>query len=102
MPHDSVSPPVAGSSAARTARVTAMEMSGLSPAEAMEFGAVLGGLLEAGGAEGANEGGLAGALAVLEGSYGLTFGDVKVVAERLRPGAAAALLLIEHTWDGLF
>jgi uncharacterized membrane protein len=77
--------------------VTSMEMSGLSPAEAMEFGSVIRGLL-AEGAQAPVEGTLSGALEAVGQSYGLTFGDVKAVAERMRPGTAAALLLIEHTW----
>ena len=81
--------------------VTSMEMSGLSPAEAMEFGAVIGGLLSE-GAEAPVEGSLSGALDAVGQSYGLTFGDVKTVAERMRPGTAAALLLIEHKWATAF
>lgn len=84
----------------KVGHITSMEMSGLSPAEQVEFGAVIGGLLGAGaaGAEGAVEGALAGALAALEHSYGLTPADVQEVSDSIPPGGAAALLLIEHTW----
>lgn len=80
--------------------VTSMEMSGLSPDEQIEFGAVIGGLLGAGlgGEEGAEVGALEGALAAAEHSYGLTAGDVQEIADGLMPGDAAALLMIEHTW----
>lgn len=81
-------------------QITALEMSGLSPDEAIEFGTVIGGLLGAGmaGEEGAEVGALEGALAAAEHSYGLTAGDVQEIAEGLAPGEAAALLMIEHTW----
>ena len=81
-------------------KITTMEMSGLSPAEAAEFGSVIGGLLDAGAASrgGGVEGTLSDALAVVESSYGLGLGDIQAVAERIRPGSAAGLLVIEHTW----
>ena len=80
--------------------VTAAEMSGLSPDEEIEFGAVIGGLLGAGmaGEEGAAIGAMEGALAAAEHSYGMTVSDVQEIAAGLRPGDAAALLMIEHTW----
>lgn len=81
-------------------KITAMEMTGLSPAEAAEFGSVIEGLLDAGAASrgGAVEGTLSDALAAVESSYGLGLGDIQAVAERILPGSAAALLVIEHTW----
>jgi hypothetical protein len=81
-------------------KLTTMEMSGLSPTEAAEFGSVIGGLLDIGAASrgGAMEGTLADALAVVESSYGLGLGDIQTVTERIRPGSAAAMLVIEHTW----
>ena len=81
-------------------RITSMEMSGLSPAETIEFGAVIGGLLGmgAGGPEGAEVGVLSGAMAAAERSYGLTPSEVQSIADDLPPGGAAALLAIEHTW----
>jgi uncharacterized membrane protein len=80
--------------------ITSMEMSGLSPSEQIEFGAVIGGLLGAGlgGEEGAEVGALEGALAAAGHSYGLTAADVQDIADDLKPGDAAALLMIEHTW----
>jgi uncharacterized membrane protein len=80
--------------------ITSMEMSGLSPNEQIEFGAVIGGLLGAGmaGEEGAEVGALEGALEAAGHSYGLTAADVQDIADGLMPGDAAALLMIEHTW----
>jgi hypothetical protein len=81
-------------------KITTMEMSGLSPAEAAEFGSVIGGLLDAGAASrgGAVEGTLSATLAAVESSYGLGLGDIQAVAEGIQPGSAAGLLVIEHTW----
>jgi uncharacterized membrane protein len=81
-------------------KITTMEMSGLSPTEAAEFGSVIGGLLDAGAASrgGAVEGTLSASLAAVEASYGLDLGDIQAVAERIRPGSAAGLVVIEHTW----
>jgi uncharacterized membrane protein len=81
-------------------KITTMEMSGLSPAEAAEFGSVIGGLLDAGAASrgGAVEGSLSASLAAVEASYGLDLGDIRAVAERMMPGSAAGLVVIEHTW----
>jgi uncharacterized membrane protein len=80
--------------------ITSMAMSGLSPDEKIEFGAVIGGLLGAGmgGEQGAVEGAITGALAAAERSYGMTPGDIQHIADGLEPGDAAALLLIEHRW----
>jgi hypothetical protein len=77
-----------------------MEMSGLSPAEAAEFGSVIEGLLDAGAASrgGAVEGRLSASLAAVEASYGLDLGDIQAVAEQILPGSAAGLVVIEHTW----
>lgn len=80
--------------------VVAMEMSGLTEDETLEFGAVIGGLIGAGagGEEGMIEGAIEGALAAASHSYGMTVADVQAVAEELAPGDAAAMMLIEHTW----
>jgi uncharacterized membrane protein len=80
--------------------VVAMEMSGLTEDETIEFGAVIGGLIGAGvaGEEGMIEGALEGALAAASHSYGMTAADVQAVANELPPGGAGAVLLIEHTW----
>lgn len=84
----------------KSGQIISMEMSGLSPAEQIEFGAVIGGLIGSGiaGEEGAVEGAVSGALAAVEHSYGMTASDVQEVADSLAPGDAAALMLIEHTW----
>ncbi len=81
-------------------RLTSMEMSGLSGEETIEFGSVLGGLIGAGagGAKGAATGSLEGALIAAEHNYGLSAEDLMAAADRIKPGAAAALLMIEHTW----
>jgi len=81
-------------------KLTSMEMSGLSGEETIEFGAVIGGLIGAGagGAEGAASGSLEGALIAAEHNYGLSAEDLFEAADRIKPGAAAALLMIEHTW----
>ena len=81
-------------------KLTSLEMSGLSGEETIEFGAVIGGLigLGAGGAEGAAAGSLEGALIAAEHNYGLSAEDLFAAADRIKPGAAAALLMIEHTW----
>ena len=74
-------------------RINSMEMSGLSPAEQVEFGAVIGSLIGAGaaGIKGAVEGSLAGSIAAAEGSYGITLQDIQAVSDALSPGGAAAL-----------
>jgi hypothetical protein len=78
-------------------KVTSLDMSGLSSSEAAEFGAVITGLLSAGaGMDIKAE--LPAALAAVEQSYGLNLGDVRAVIDRIRPGTAAGLLVIEHTW----
>jgi hypothetical protein len=81
-------------------KITTMEMSGLSSAEAAEFGSVIEGLLDTGAASrgGAVEGTLPASLAAVEASYGLGLGDIKAVADQIRPGSAAGLAVIEHTW----
>jgi uncharacterized membrane protein len=78
----------------------ALEQSDLTDQEAVEFGAVIGGLvgLGEGGVEGVIEGAVAGALAAVERSYGMTVDDVVEVATNLEPGQAVAMLLFEHSW----
>ena len=84
----------------RAGKITTMEMSGLSSAQAAEFGSVIGGLLGAGAGGGGDVAGgeLSDALAAVEHSYGLGLGDIQAVAEQIQPGSAAALFVIEHTW----
>jgi uncharacterized membrane protein len=80
-------------------RILSLADSDLTADEALEFGAVLGGLLgAASGEEGAVVGAMAGMEAVAENYYGLSVADVREVAAELAPGSAAALMLIEHTW----
>ncbi len=78
----------------------ALEGSDLTDTEAIEFGAVIGGLigLGEGGAEGAAAGAEAGALAAATGSYGLGPEEIQDIADNLEPGEAVGMLLFEHTW----
>lgn len=80
--------------------IEALEMTGLSEDEEIEFGAVIGALIGAGlaGDAGAELGAVEGALAAAEGSYGMTLEDVRSIATQLAPGQAAAMLMIEHRW----
>lgn len=81
-------------------KITTLETSGLSSAEAGELGSVIEGLLDAGAASrgGAVEGDLSASLAAVEASYGLGLGDIRAVADKIIPGSAAGLAVIEHTW----
>ncbi|MFN2203384.1 MAG: hypothetical protein ACK2UO_19465, partial [Caldilineaceae bacterium] len=78
----------------------AIQGSDLTDEEAIEFGAVIGGLigLGAAGEEGAAEGMEAGALAAADEAYGLTVDDIADIASGLEPGQAVGMLLFEHTW----
>jgi hypothetical protein len=69
-------------------RINSMEMSGLSPAEQIEFGAVIGSSIGAGaaGIEGAVEGSFVGSIAAAEGSYGMMPQDIQAVSDALSPG----------------
>ena len=80
--------------------IEAMELTGLTEDEAIEFGAVIGSLIGAGagGDEGMIEGAIAGAEIAAEGAYGMTAEDVVEIAAQIPPGGAAAILAIEHTW----
>ena len=80
--------------------MTRMEMSDLTEAEKMEFGAVIGGMVGfgAGGIEGAEMGADLGALAASENVFGVSAADLQAFSEDLEPGTAAAVLLIEHVW----
>lgn len=82
-------------------QLSEMEMSGLSPEEKQQYGAVLQGLLNAEAAE-AVQGELSGAIVAVERSYGLSLADFRSVADNIRPNSAAALLLIEHAWARKF
>lgn len=80
--------------------VLAMEDSGLTDEEAIEFGAIIGSLIGygRGGEEGAEVGAVAGAIAAAENAYGLTVADIAEIADGLEPGEAVGMLLFEHVW----
>jgi len=82
-------------------QLSEVALSGLSPDEKQQYGAVLSGLLKAGG-NGQDGGDLAGTLTTIGQSYGLSLADFRAVAEQLLPNSAAALLLIEHAWARKF
>ena len=80
--------------------MTRMEMSDLSEAEKMEFGALIGGMigLGAGDWEDAEIGAELGALAASENVFGVSGEELSVFVEDLEPGSAAALLLLEDIY----
>jgi len=80
--------------------VAVLKGSQLSKDEAMEFGAVVGGLLGlgAGGEEGMEAGAIAGAEAAADGVDVFDEEEAWDVLEELPNDAAAALILLEHTW----
>jgi uncharacterized membrane protein len=81
--------------------VAALEGSDLSEDEAMEMGAVIGGLigLGAGGEEGMEAGALAGAMLIAdEYEYGVDPEGLEAIADDLPPGGAALFALVEHRW----
>jgi len=80
--------------------VVILERSDLSPEEAAEFGAVVGGLIGLGmaGEEGMVAGAEAGAEAAAEGLDLIGEERTWDVVEEIPPGSAAAILLIEHRW----
>ena len=79
----------------------ALQASQLTPDEAVEYGATVGGLigLGAGGEEGMEEGMMAGAEAAAEGGFQV-FDEEEAwdVLSEIPNGSAAALILIEHMW----
>jgi uncharacterized membrane protein len=80
--------------------ISALEVTDLTDAERMEFGAIVGGLigLGAAGVEGAEVGAVAGALAVAEHDFGLTAEEIQEAADRIPKGGSAVIALFEHTW----
>jgi uncharacterized membrane protein len=80
--------------------MTRMEMSDLSAAEKMEFGALIGGMigLGAGDWEAAELGAELGALAASENVFGVSGEELSAFVEDMEPGTAAALMLLEHKW----
>jgi uncharacterized membrane protein len=83
----------------RSGDILATKKSDLTPAEAQQFGAIVGALigLGAAGDAGAEAGAAAGA-AVME--RGVRFDNETVwdVAERIPKGSSAAIALLEHRW----
>lgn len=79
--------------------ITAVQVSDLSPDEAMEMGAIAGALvgLGEGDAESVAEGAILGAV---EGADGHLIPDEEVwyVADVIPDGSAAAVILLEHLW----
>lgn len=81
--------------------VLAAESTDLTEDEAMIYGAWIGSLigLGAGGAEGAEIGAMAGALAAMdEYEYGLDAESLLTIAEDIPPGGAGMVVVIEHKW----
>ena len=78
--------------------VEKIELSDLSQAEAMEFGALAGALLGLGaeGEEGVEAGALAGAAAAEDGS--ILDDEVWHLADHIPEGSSAAIALLEHRW----
>jgi uncharacterized membrane protein len=64
------------------------------------LGAVVGGLMGyiAGGEEVAIQAADETARAIAEGAFGLGLGDLQNIKDKIGPGQAALLLLVEHTW----
>ena len=79
--------------------VAAIEMSGLTQEESMEFGAFAGALLGLGyeGEEGIEAGAEAGALATAGGVHVLE-DDVWYLADAIPEGTSAGIVLLEHQW----
>ncbi len=80
--------------------VTKYEQSDLTAAEQAEFGKFMGLLLGLGAAsESGGEPLSSGtALDAVEKTVGLNLNDVNAVIDKLEPGHAAAVLVVEHTW----
>jgi len=81
--------------------ITALQMTDLPKEEAIEYGAVIGGLigLGAGGGKTAKEAALGAAMLVEnEYEYGMSPEEVETISEDIPEGGAAVLMLIEHLW----
>lgn len=70
----------------------------LTAEEEREMGNVLTALLGLDGGATAEGEAAAEALAIAEAEFGLTIGDIQSLADRIEPGQAAAMLLVEHGW----
>jgi uncharacterized membrane protein len=86
-------------------QIEALKTSDLTPEEAAQFGAIVGGLIGygAGGEEGmkagAEAGALAGAMLIAdEFEYGVDVEGLQDIAEDIPPGGAVAFALLEHRW----
>ena len=79
--------------------IQAVELTDLTQEESMEFGSLAGALvgLGAAGENGAEEGALAGAVAMEDGKA-FKEEDVWFVADTIPPGTSAGIALIEHRW----
>ncbi|GAB7014688.1 DUF1269 domain-containing protein [Methanogenium cariaci] len=80
--------------------IAALEATDLSEEERIRFGAVVGGLigLGAAGEKGMEAGIEAGALAVAERDFGLTYKEFIELADAIPNNSAAAIMLFEHLW----
>lgn len=81
--------------------VLAAEMSELTEAEAISYGAWVGALigLGAGGAAGAEMGAIVGAVSALdEYEYGLDAEALSTIADDIPAGGAGLMMVIEHRW----
>lgn len=81
--------------------IEALKTSDLSPEEAAQFGAIVGGLIGygAGGEEGMEAGALAGAMLIAdEFEYGVDAEGLEDIAADIPPGGAVAFALLEHRW----
>jgi uncharacterized membrane protein len=80
--------------------VTAMHLSNLSEAEAVELGSKVGALIGLGfeGEEGMDQGAAAGAEAAADGIAVFSDEDAWDVLDDIPNGSAAALVLLEHHW----
>ncbi len=81
--------------------IAALEATDLSEEERIRFGAVVGGGLiglGAAGEKGMEAGIEAGALAVAERDFGLTYKEFIELADAIPNNSAAAIMLFEHLW----
>ena len=80
--------------------VTAMHLSNLSEAEAIEVGSKVGALIGLGfeGEKGIDEGAMAGAAAAADGISAFSDEDAWDALDDIPNGSAAALILLEHHW----
>jgi uncharacterized membrane protein len=77
-----------------------MRESDLSQEQREALGAIAGGLIGyiVGGEEGAAEAAAEATLKVADNAFGLGLADLQNIQERVKPGHAALVLLVEHVW----